>query len=107
MKNSRQAWLVFKRILFILFIFFTINYYQAENNNYASQKTILTEEKIKEFEEDVKNGNFVDIKNYTEDTYIETSNSFSNIGYNLGSYITEFFGVKLVDFFEFIGKFVS
>lgn len=107
MKNSIKAWLVFKRIIILLFIFFLINYYQAENNNYNTNKTILTEEKIKEFEEDVKNGNYIDIKKYTEDTYVETSNSFSNLGYNLGKNITDFFSVKLVDFFEFIGKFIS
>lgn len=107
MKNSREAWLIFKRILIILFIFFLITYYQAENNNYTTNKTILTEEKIKEFEKDVKNGNYVDIKKYTEDPYVETSNTFSNLGYNLGTTITDFISVKLVDFFEFIGKFIS
>lgn len=107
MKNSREAYLVFKRIIILLFIFFLINYYQSENNNYTTNKTILTEEKIKEFEKDVKNGNYVDIKKYTEDPYVETSNSFSNLGYNLGTTITDFFSVKLVDFFEFIGKFIS
>lgn len=108
MKNSRQAWLTFRRILLILFIFYTIIYFQTENSNtYLSEKTILTEEKIKEFEEDVKNGEYIDIKNYTEEKYVDTSNPVSNLGYNLGEGISEFFGVKVVDFFKFISKFIS
>ncbi len=108
MKNSRKAWLIFRRILFLLFIFYVITYFQAQNsNNLLSEKTILTSEKIKEFEEDVKNGEYIDIKNYTEDTYVDTSNVISNTGYNIGENITEFFGVKVVDFINFLSKFVS
>ena len=62
---------------------------------------------IKLAEEQEMSFNYVDIKKYTEDPYVETSNSFSNLGYNLGTTITDFFSVKLVDFFEFIGKFIS
>ena len=108
MKNSVKAWIVFRRILFILFIFFIINYFQAEsNNNLLTKKTILTEEQIKEFESDVKNGKFVDIKDYTSINTVDTSNSISNIGYELGNEISEFFGVKIIDFIEFISNFVT
>ena len=82
MKNSREAWVVFRRIIFILFIIFLINYYQVESGNYENEinkKTILTEEKIHEFEEDVKNGNFIDIKDYTETPYVDTTTITSNI----------------------------
>lgn len=108
MKNSIKAWIVFRRIIFLLFLFFLINYFQAENNNtLLSKKTILTEKQIKEFEKDVKNGEFIDIKNYTENNSVDTSNSISNFGYNCGNTITDFFGVKVIDFIEFIGEFVS
>lgn len=108
MKNSVKAWIIFRRILLLLFFFFLINYFQAEsNNNLLTQKTILTEEQIKEFEEDVKNGEFVDIKDYTSVNNIDTSNSVSNLGYNLGNGISEFFGVRVVDFIDFISSFVT
>lgn len=108
MKNSRKAWLIFRRVLSFLFILYVITYFQAQSsNNFLSEKTVLTAEKIKEFEEDVKNGEYIDIKNYTEDTYVDTSNIISNTGYNIGEDITEFFGVKVVDFINFISKFVS
>lgn len=107
MKNSIKAWIIFRRILIILFIIFLIIYFQAENNNYTTKKTILTEEKIKEFEKDVKNGEFIDIKKYTEEDIKDTSNYMSEIGYSLGEEIGKFFSVKVVNFFEFISQFIS
>ena len=65
MKNSKKAWQYFKRIMLLLFMFYLINYFQVSSGNFFNnntQKTILTEQKIKEFEEDVKNGTFIDIK---------------------------------------------
>ncbi len=110
MKNSRKAWLVFRRILLILFVVFLINYYQVESGNYQNEinkKTILTEEKIKEFEEDVRNGEFVDIKNYTEQTYVDTSNSVDNIGYKVGATVDDFINEKAKIFFEFLKKYFT
>lgn len=110
MKNSRKAYLIFRRILLFLFIFYLISYFQVESGNYlnnATKKTILTEEKIKEFEKDVKEGTFVDIKDYTEESYIDSNNKVSDIGYQIGEGVGEFMSVKIVDFFNFIGKFVS
>ena len=108
MKNSLKAWIIFRRILFLLFIFFLINYFQAEsNNNLLTKKTVLTEEQIREFEKDVKNGEFVDIKDYLSEKTVNTSNSISNFGYALGNGISEFFGIKVVDFIEFISTFIT
>ncbi len=108
MKNSREAWLVFKRILIILFIFFLINYYQVESGNYKNElteKTILTEEKIKEFEEDVKNGEFVDIKDYTESNYIDTSTPVATIGNKVGKTIDNIINEKAPNLFKIIKKY--
>ena len=110
MKNSKKAWITFRSILLFLFIFFLISYFQVESGNYlnnTTKKTILTEEKIKEFEQDVKDGSFVDIKDYTEESYINSNNKISDLGYEIGEDIGEFASVKIVDFFKFIGKFVS
>lgn len=110
MKNSKKAWEWFKRIMLLLFMFYLINYFQVSSGNYfnnTTKKTILTEQKIKEFEKDVKNGTFVDIKDYTDNTYVNSENNVSSIGYNIGEKISEFMNIKVVDFFEFIGKFIS
>ncbi len=108
MKNSKEAFINFKRIILVLFLIFLINYFQAEsNNNLVTKKTVMTEKQIEEFESDIKNGEFIDIKNYTEKTYVDTSNPISNAAYELGNGISEFFGVKVVDFINFIGNFIS
>ena len=49
------------------------------------QKTVLTNDKIKEFEEDVKNGKNIDEKIYLEDTDKDYSNNISNIIYKIST----------------------
>lgn len=107
MKNSKKMWLIFSRTLTILFIVFLISYFQVNTGTYNSNlqsKTILTEEKIKEFEEDVKNGNYIDIKNYTEPEYVDVSSPLSDIGYNIGESIDDFINNKFTRVVNFIGS---
>ena len=47
------------------------------------KRTILTNEKIKEFEIDVKNNENIDIKNYLDYEEIDYSNKISNIMYSI------------------------
>lgn len=108
MKNSKKAWIIFRRITLLLFVVFLINYYQVESGNYknaAHQKSILTEEKIREFEADVKNGKYVDLKDYTEDYYVDTSTPITDIGYSIGCGVDNFINNKVVKFFSYIGSF--
>lgn len=106
MKNSKKAWIIFSRTLTVLFIIFLINYFQVESGNYnnLNDKTVLTEEKIREFEEDVKNGNYVDIKDYTTMDYTDTSNNISNMGYYIGESIDDFINNKVLTVLTFIGN---
>ena len=74
---------VFYIILSILFIIFLIifistnsGYYEYKNN----QKTIFTEEKIKEFEKDIKEGKNIKINNYLKDDSKNYSNRLTDIG---------------------------
>lgn len=87
-KNKKNN--IFLRILLIVFIIF-ISLYFMDNLGYyniASKNKIITEEKMKEFESDVKNGKQIDIKEYIRD---ETNykNIYSNIGYNSSVLIDE------------------
>ncbi len=109
MKNSRTAWLIFKRVLTFLFIIFVILYFQVETGSvsYERDKTIITQENIKKFEEDIKNGEYIDIKNYTEESNIDTSNFISDIGYTVSEKTSKFIGKELVEFFKLIGKLVK
>lgn len=110
MKNSKKAWDIFKRILFLLFIIFLINYFSVSSGYYERQitnKTILTEEKIKEFEEDVKNNEYVDIKDYVSDSYVDTSSVGSNIGYKVSESINDFVTNKAIKAIKVFGKLFS
>lgn len=46
------------------------------------EKTILTNEKIKEFELDVKNNENIDIKDYLDNEEIDYTNKLTNLVYN-------------------------
>lgn len=110
MKNSKNAWIVFQRILLILFIFFLINYFQVHNgevNKRITQKTILTEEKINEFEEDVKQGEYIDIQNYLTEEEIDTTSIASDIGYEFSNIVNDFVTDKAIKLFKTIGKLFS
>lgn len=74
-------------ILKILSVFFLIyiSLYIMDNLGYYNINTknkVLTEEAIKEFENDIKNGKSIDIKNYVGDS-TNYKNFYSNLGYNL------------------------
>ena len=109
MKNSSLAFTIFKRSIAILFIIFMILYFQVETgiNNELTKKTIITQENIKKFEEDIKNGEYVDIKDYTETSDIDTSNIMSDAGYLVSNQASKFIGKYLVDFFDFVGKLIK
>jgi hypothetical protein len=109
MKNSKTAWLIFKRIIIILFIIFIILYFQVETGTISQNKnkTIITQENLKKFEEDIKNGEYIDIKNYTETNKVNTSNIVSDMGYYVSSKTSHFFGEELSNIFEMIGKLIK
>jgi hypothetical protein len=109
MKNSRTAWIIFRRILTFLFIIFIILYFQVETGlvSEAKTKAIITQENIKKFEEDVKNGEYIDIKNYTEDNRVNTQNIVSNAGYYISTKTSNFFGNELSNIFKFFGQLIK
>ncbi len=110
MKTTKKTWIIFRNIMLFLFVLYLISYFQVESGNYINintKKTLLTEEQIKEFEKDVKEGKMVDIKNYTEETYIDSNNKVSDIGYIIGENISEFATNKIGGFIEFLSKYVS
>lgn len=73
-------------IIFISLYFMNIIGYYDVNRN----KTLLTEEKIKEFENDIKNGEYIDLNNYLEEENRDYNNNFSNISLQLSNGIDIF-----------------
>lgn len=80
-KKKRNWFLIFIEIIFIIYIALytmdSLGYY-----NIAAKNKVITEEKLEEFESDVKNGEYVDIKEYIRDT-TNYKNAYSNLGYNI------------------------
>lgn len=75
---------IFLKIISILFLIY-LSLYMMDNLGYYNINTknkVLTEEAIKEFEKDIKNGKSIDIKNYVGDN-TNYKNFYSNLGYNL------------------------
>lgn len=75
------------KIIFILIVIAFISAYYISNSGYyeyeLQQRTIITNEKIKEFEEDVKSGNDIDIKKYLDNEKKDYTNKITNAMYNL------------------------
>ncbi len=75
-----------KFIIIVILIIYISSYYVSNSGYYEyhmQQKTILTNERIKEFEKDVKNNENIDIKNYLDNEEHDYSNKMSNIMYSI------------------------
>lgn len=95
----------FLRVILLLFIVF-ISLYLMDSLGYynvASKKSILTEEKIKEFENDIENGKSIDIKEYVKDN-TNYKNAYSEFGYNISTGIDEFLNKGLKNIGKILEK---
>ena len=75
-------------IIITILIIYTASYYVSNSGYYEyhmQEKTILTNEKIKEFEIDVKNNENIDIKDYLGEDNKDYSNKLSNIMYDVSN----------------------
>ncbi len=103
-KKKKPNW--FMRILLLLFIIYIsltlaiqTGYYEAKLN----EKTMVTEEGMRQFEEDVKNGKNVDIKDYLEEIHEDYSNNTSKAGVKISKTVEKFMteGIsKMIDVFK-------
>ena len=87
-KKAKGSWILKALgILFIVYISLTIaistGYYEAK----LSEKTTITDEKMKQFEEDIRNGLDVDIKDYVTDIKEDYSNQTTKAGVMFSSAI--------------------
>lgn len=75
-----------KFIIIIIVLIFIGSYIISESGYYEytmQQRTIITNEKIKEFEQDVKNSENIDLKEYLEKDEVDYSNKFTTLVYNI------------------------
>ncbi len=100
MKKKSASVLKFT-LLTLLFLFITL--YISDINGYFAysnyQRKVLTEESIKKFEEDVKNGNNIDVNDYVLKTK-DYSNNISKVSLELSNKIGSFIRNGIVYFFD-------
>lgn len=102
-KKNNYFWLILGA-LFLMFVAYTIAYDSGYYEANISRKSKITEEKLQEFEQDVKEGKEIDVKDYVETDYVDYSSSMSKLGNKLSSSIDTFMDSGLSDFFELLGK---
>ena len=100
------------RVFYIILIVLGVLYlalFIANNTGYYSfnNKKNLTEEQIKKFEEDVKNGVEVDLNDYLSDTNISYQNNISKLGYNISSFIESLVRTSVFKIFDFFSDLIE
>lgn len=83
METKKKKNHVFIIIIFLLFITFISLYFTQVNGYYdytQYTKKTITENAMKQFEEDIATGKEIHIENYLKDSYKDYSNNLSNFG---------------------------
>lgn len=99
---SRHFW----RTLTIMIIIFSALYIAMESGYYDTKlgmRVELTEEKIKEFENDIKNGKEIDVKDYLKEDFKDYSNKVSRAGMGVAGSTEKFMTKGIMEIFKFIG----
>lgn len=94
-------------ILIILFGVYLAFYYAFLNGYYEYKeynKMIITEEAMKKFENDIKEGKDISINKYITTDYKDYSNNISNLGLKTGEFLENAVNKGLGGFFKVVGK---
>ena len=107
MKKNVSSWTIFSRVLFVLFVVFLINYFSVSSGYYENEikkKTAFTQEQIEQFEEDVQNKEYIDMKEYNKEIVVDNSSFVGDIGYKVSEGINDFVTDKAINVFKFLGR---
>lgn len=100
----------FKLIFWVLLITFVTLYLSQATGYYEYElhkKVVLTEEKIKQFEQDVADGKNISIENYLESTAKNYNNKTSTTGYFLSSNIGRYVRIGIEETFKMLNKLIE
>lgn len=100
----------FKLILVVAFLSFLITYVIGISGYYEyelSNKRIMTENKMKQFEEDVKNNENIDLNDYVVNTQIDYTNKFTDTVTNFSLVLNKYFKKSIETVFKIINKLVE
>jgi len=91
----------------LIFLFFLFTYIVGSSGFYEyklNENKNLTEEKIKQFENDLSNGVNIDINNYLEEGNKNYDNIFTKINRDISYYINKGFEVTFDYLFRYINS---
>lgn len=109
-KKESKQWKYFKITFLILLLLFFLNHYNIKNGYYEkkiNEKTKITNENIKEFEQDIKENKYIDLKKYNQEEYIDSNNLVSKIGYKVSENINIIVKEKTREIYNFLKKLFS
>ncbi len=95
----------FFKILSLLFLLFVSLYIALESGYYEAKltkKTAMTEESIQKFEEDIKNGNPIDVNSYVFEEHKDYSNNTTDVAIFIGSKVESFMSSGITEIFEIV-----
>lgn len=101
---------LFRIFIFFLFISFLVLYFSQANGYYEdlnNKKSYLTEDKIKKFEEDVKNGKEIKVENYVVNLKKDYGNTISDFGLFTSKTFAKYFKKGMNFIFGGIDKMVN
>ncbi len=107
-KKNKPNW--FFRTLNLLFFIFISLYIALESGYYDSKiakKTAMTEESIKQFEQDIKDNKPIDLKDYTFDTKKDYSNNTTDAAIYISSKVEKFMSSGINDIFNILKSLVT
>lgn len=99
-----------KFLIISIIIIFLVSYLVASTGYYEYQiqeRTILTNEKIKEFEEDIKNNKDIDALEYFTLEEVDYSNKFTNLVYNISNESTKVTRKVIKKIFKKLGSLIE
>ncbi len=90
---ARKKTNLFFKIIGLLFIIYMVVYIAYKSGYYETKvtnKALMTEEARAQFEEDLKNGEIVDLKTYLKEDRIDYSNKITKVGNKISESISDF-----------------
>lgn len=105
MKLKKKEKNPFFKILSALFIVFISLYIALESGYYeakVSKKTAMTEESIRKFEEDIKEGKPIDVNSYVYKEQTDYSNNTTDAAIFIGSKVEQFMSTGITEIFEVV-----
>lgn len=101
---------IFHGIIWLLFLSFMVVYVAQANGYYEdlnNKKASLTEEKIKQFEKDVKDGKEIKVENYVVNLKKDYGNKISSFGLYTSKMFASSFKWFMTNVFENIDKMIN